>query len=120
MVWKEFHDVKQRFALVESPDLIQTSTSTFLPVLVETLLKTLDSEFDLLRQFHLVQLLSPGTTISTDQEENLETTTPLYPDIQLVVFRPQEEASVARETDIPGPSVTKIWKHNCQMERLQA
>ncbi|KAL2620321.1 hypothetical protein R1flu_000526 [Riccia fluitans] len=47
---KEFHDVEQCFALVESPDLSDTSLPSFSPILVETLRKTLDAEFDLMRQ----------------------------------------------------------------------
>ncbi|KAL2634202.1 hypothetical protein R1flu_005681 [Riccia fluitans] len=87
---KEFHDVEQRFALVKSSDLSDTSLPTFLPVLVETLRKTLDLEFDLLRQLQAVQLTSLGATTSADRDETTpETTTPSSPDIQLVVFRPR-------------------------------
>ncbi|KAL2623051.1 hypothetical protein R1flu_003256 [Riccia fluitans] len=53
------------------------------------------------------------------KEGTPETTTPSSPDIQLVVFRPQEEVLVAREIDTSGPFMTEIWERNCQMERLK-
>ncbi|KAL2636169.1 hypothetical protein R1flu_007648 [Riccia fluitans] len=65
---KEFHDVEQRFALVESPDLSDTSLPSFLPVLVETVRNTLDAEFDLMRQLQSVQLATPGATTSATRE----------------------------------------------------
>ncbi|KAL2613985.1 hypothetical protein R1flu_025677 [Riccia fluitans] len=52
---KEFHDVEQRFALVESPDLSDISLPSFSPVLVETLYKTLDTEFELMKQLQSMQ-----------------------------------------------------------------
>ncbi|KAL2607833.1 hypothetical protein R1flu_026406 [Riccia fluitans] len=125
LAWKEFHDVEQRFALVESPDLSDTSLPTFSPVLVETLRKILDSEFDLLRQLQSVQLTSSGATSLTDRDETtLETTTPSSSDIQLVVFWPWEETPVARETNTSGLLVTErssqLKQLKAQLEKVQS
>ncbi|KAL2628723.1 hypothetical protein R1flu_013409 [Riccia fluitans] len=57
---KEFHDVEQRFALVESPDLSDISLPSFSPVLVETLRKTLDTKFELMKQLQSMQRATPG------------------------------------------------------------
>ncbi|KAL2623015.1 hypothetical protein R1flu_003220 [Riccia fluitans] len=64
---KEFHDVEQRFALVKSPNLSDTSLPSFLPVLVETLRKTLDAEFDLMRQLQSIQL---ATSVQLQLEQS--------------------------------------------------
>ncbi|KAL2612242.1 hypothetical protein R1flu_023934 [Riccia fluitans] len=77
---KEFHDLEQRFALVESPDLSDISLPSFSPVLVETLRKTLDTEFELMKQLQSVQWATPGTTMSAARELTTKYTPPASPE----------------------------------------
>ncbi|KAL2623366.1 hypothetical protein R1flu_003571 [Riccia fluitans] len=67
---KEFHDVEQRFALVESPDLSDISLPSFSPVLVETLRKTLDTEFELMKQLQSVQRATPLDLVQPQLEQS--------------------------------------------------
>ncbi|KAL2634642.1 hypothetical protein R1flu_006121 [Riccia fluitans] len=70
---KEFHDVEQRFALVESLDLSDTFLPSFSLVLVETLRKTLDAEFDLMRQLQSLEQSQQEKEATDKQVQELAT-----------------------------------------------
>ncbi|KAL2612167.1 hypothetical protein R1flu_023859 [Riccia fluitans] len=102
---KEFHDVKQRFALVESPDL----SDTFSPVLVETLRKTLDAQFDLMRQLQSVQLATSCATTSVAREQTPEATTPASPERPPIEFQTPKGQATAMETDTPMTTLAEQY-----------
>ncbi|KAL2613817.1 hypothetical protein R1flu_025509 [Riccia fluitans] len=104
---KEFHDVEQRFALVESPDLSDISLPSFSPVLVETLRKTLDTEFELMKQLQSVQRAIPGATTSEARELTTKYTPPASPDRPPAEFQTPEGQATAMETDTPTTTLEK-------------
>ncbi|KAL2654124.1 hypothetical protein R1flu_022252 [Riccia fluitans] len=122
---KEFHDVEQRFALVESPDLSDTSLPSFSPVLVETLRKTLDAEFDLMRQLQSVLLATPGATTSAAREQTPEATTPASPERPLAEFQTPEGQTTAMETDTSTTTLEKerledrVRELSAQLDQVQ-
>ncbi|KAL2641495.1 hypothetical protein R1flu_009082 [Riccia fluitans] len=100
------------------PDLSDTFVPTFSPVLVDTLRKTLDSEFDLLRQLQSVHFTSPGATTSTDREETTPaSTTPSSLGMQTIVFRTPEASQ--RAVNTITVSSTELWERSGQMDRLK-
>ncbi|KAL2612841.1 hypothetical protein R1flu_024533 [Riccia fluitans] len=113
---KEFHDVEQRFALVESPDLSDISLPSFSLVLVETLRKTLDTEFELMKQLQSVQRATPGATTSEARKLTTKYTPPASPDRPPAEFQTPEGQATAMETDTP--TTTLVERH--QLDRLRA
>ncbi|KAL2642777.1 hypothetical protein R1flu_010364 [Riccia fluitans] len=113
--WKEFHDVEERFALVESPDPSDTSLPSFSPVLVETLRKTLDAEFNMMRQLQSVQLATPCATTSVAREQTPEATTPASRERTPAEFQTPEGMAIAMEID--NPTTTLVERYQLEWQR---
>ncbi|KAL2628571.1 hypothetical protein R1flu_013257 [Riccia fluitans] len=113
---KEFHDVEQRFALVESPDLSDISLPSFSPVPVETLRKTLDTEFELMKQLQSVQRATPGATTSEARELTTKYTPPASPDRPPAEFQTPEGQATAMETDTPTTTLLEKVRTKADLE----
>ncbi|KAL2613225.1 hypothetical protein R1flu_024917 [Riccia fluitans] len=113
---KEFHDVEQRFALVESSDLSDISLPSFSPVLVETLRKTLDTEFELMKQLQSVQRATPDTTMSEARELTTKYTPSASPDRPPAEFQTPEGQATAMETDTPTTTLPQLEQSRQEKE----
>ncbi|KAL2644657.1 hypothetical protein R1flu_012244 [Riccia fluitans] len=116
MARHEFQEVEQRFALIESSDLCSDATPTFSPVLIETLCKNLDAEFDLMKQLQLVQLATTGATTLATREKTPEATTPASSENHPAEFQTPEGQATAMEIDTS--TSTLVERH--QLDRLRA